>query len=212
MNEETIEQNQPVIVGRYSRQTPLLQTSINSIVLNPSWGVPVSIFVKDKIKRAINDPTYLDTRNYIIIDSDGQQVSSNSVDWQELSLTYFPYRIIQLPGSHNALGSIKFNMNNKESIYLHSTPNTELFQKTSRAFSSGCIRLSDPFSLAAWAFQGNEKYTNKWFLKKIKEGETRGIPLKKPIPVYMTYITVWVDDTGHPKWSDPYELDKEKAN
>jgi murein L,D-transpeptidase YcbB/YkuD len=208
MHDNAIEQSQPVIVGSYTRQTPQIRTSINSIVLNPSWGVPVSIFVKDKIKRAISDPSYLDTRHYIVIDSSGQQVSSNSVDWQELSMTYFPYRIVQLPGSHNALGAIKFNMNNKESIYLHSTPHTGLFQKVSRAFSSGCIRLSDPFSLAAWVLQGNEKYTSKWFLKKIKARETRGIPLKKPIPVYMTYVTVWVDDMGHPQWSDPYDLDK----
>lgn len=208
MTDEQINIRQPVVVGRINRKTPLIQTSINSIVLNPSWGVPVSIFVKDKLKKTITDPTYLDERNYIILDQDGQQISYEDVDWETLSEDYFPYRIVQLPGGNNALGNIKFNMDNKDAIYLHSTPDTRLFQRIKRTFSSGCVRLSDPFALANWALENkSKKYNYAWLTKKVKDGETKTIPVKPHIPVYFVYITVWINDSGQPQWSDPYDYD-----
>ncbi|MCX7338594.1 MAG: L,D-transpeptidase family protein [Alphaproteobacteria bacterium] len=170
--------SQPVIVGMRSRQTPVFKSTMNSVTLNPSWGVPVSIFVRDKLRRVLDDPSYLDNHGYVVTDSDGQPLYGGDVNWAHVSMQYFPYRVRQLPGKHNALGAIKFNLDNKHAIYLHSTPDQKLFQKTSRALSSGCVRLSAPSDLAVWALGTTPSYAADKIDQLLKKETTHTLKLK----------------------------------
>ncbi|MBY0281647.1 MAG: L,D-transpeptidase family protein [Alphaproteobacteria bacterium] len=210
MEDLKIDLTQPVIVGMKSRETPIFTCNMNSVVLNPAWGVPVTIFIKDKLSKVLKDPEYLSKSGFTVTDHDGEIVTDSSVDWKHVSLHHFPYTVRQMPGENNALGAIKFNLDNKEAIYLHGTPQKNLFHRIARSFSSGCVRLEAPQKLATWALKGT-KYDNPEKLEeKISTGDTSAILLKHPIPVYFTYITVWVERKGEVMFSDdPYDLDKQ---
>ncbi len=209
MEDSKVVLSQPVIVGSKSRQTPLFTTNMVSVVLNPSWGVPVKIFVEDKLRKVLNNPEYLDEHHYTVTDRDGQLIPSSMVDWSHVSRHYFPYTIRQLPGKYNALGNIKFILDNKDSIYMHGTPQVTLFNRAARAFSSGCVRLAAPRELAAWALEGTGYNSVNKIDEKIKGEQTITVSLSKHIPVHFVYITVWVDGEGKAVFSDdPYRLDK----
>lgn len=195
VNNDQIELAQPVIVGSKSRPTPISQHPIQSIVLNPSWRVPVSIFVKDKLSKVLADPEYLDRGDYLVYDSDGELLESNNVHWEDVSLTYFPYKVRQQPGKKNALGAVKFNLQNDQSIYMHGTPDISLFNKGSRALSSGCIRVSDPVSLALWVLN-SEKMNEEILQEKIDSEETVTLSIKAPVSVFTTNIPVWINTNG----------------
>ncbi|WP_165380347.1 L,D-transpeptidase family protein [Candidatus Finniella inopinata] len=202
---------QDIIVGMKSRATPLFSTTLTRVVLNPAWYMPDSIFFKDKLKKIQKDPNYLTRNFYVVADQDGELVSPHTVDWDQISDGYLPYRIRQLPGSHNALGRIKFHLEGTQAIYMHDTPQKELFQKCPRAFSSGCIRLSKPLDLALWALSKTDLKSAKEFEETIEGGQTKTYGLEKPLPVYFTYITVWVDENGQGLFSDdPYDLDEKE--
>ena len=203
--------SQKAIVGLPSRQTPCMNTQLTHIVLNPSWTVPQSIFFKDKYHKIIEDPHYLSKNRYIVMDRNGEMVDPQTVSWEHLSGAYFPYRIRQLPGVRNALGSIKFQLDNKEAIYMHGSSNPKLFETTPRSFSSGCVRIQNPLELATWILSHNQNYQQLNLPNLLKTGKTKTISLKEveAIPVFLVYITTWWDGQ-HVVWADddPYQMDK----
>ena len=114
----------------------------------------------------------------------------------------------QSPGRHNALGQIKFNIENPYTIYLHGTPDGKLFQKTARAFSSGCIRLKTPVELAAWVLNNNEKWSSDQIQTSINKGSTQSVNPDTKIDVFFIYQTVWLGENGLTYISDdPYRMD-----
>lgn len=208
MEDVTSAHTQDVIVGMKSRPTPLFTTHMTHIILNPAWYVPDTIFLKDKLKKIQSDPNYLTRNHFMVSDAEGTPVNVESVDWHHVSSGYLPYRIHQLPGPHNALGVIKFYLDDKEAIYLHDTSQPELFQKIPRAFSSGCVRLSKPLELAVWALENKGPTCLEDIKKKIDQHKTQKLSLPRPIPVYFTYFTVWVDQEENLLLSDdPYNFD-----
>lgn len=200
--------SQDIIVGMKSRPTPLLTTQMTRIILNPAWYVPDTIFFKDKLKKIQADPNYLTRNHFVVNDGEGESVDVLSIHWEEFSSRYFPYRIHQTPGPYNALGVIKFYLEDNQAIYMHDTSQPELFHKIPRAFSSGCIRLSKPLELAVWALDLKGQNSLQDLREKIDQKDTQTLPLPQPIPVYFTYFTVWVDDQGQLLISDdPYNFD-----
>ncbi|MDP5370457.1 MAG: L,D-transpeptidase family protein, partial [Pseudomonadota bacterium] len=195
INNDQVELAQSVIVGSRSRPTPISTYPIQSIVLNPSWRVPVSIFVKDKLSKVLADPEYLKRGDYLVYDSNGELLVPNHVHWKDVSLTYFPYKVRQQPGKKNALGAVKFNLQNDELIYMHGTPDTSLFNKGLRALSSGCIRVADPVSLALWVLN-SEKVNREILQEKIDLEETVTLNIKTPVSVFTTNIPVWINPNG----------------
>lgn len=193
VHNDQIEITQPVIVGSKNRQTPISTYPVQSIVLNPTWRVPISIFVKDKLSKVLADPTYLERGNYLVYDSNGELLDSNKIDWEDVSLTYFPYKVRQQPGKKNALGTVKFNLQNDQQIYMHGTPETSLFKKGFRALSSGCIRVSDPISLALWVLN-SENISKEQLQEKIDSEETVTLSIKTPVTVFTTNIPVWINE------------------
>jgi murein L,D-transpeptidase YcbB/YkuD len=195
VNNDAIELAQSVIVGSKKRPTPISQYPIQSVVINPSWGVPTSIFIKDKLSKVKEDPEYLERGDYSIYDLNNDPIQAEDVNWDYVSLDYFPYQVRQSPGKKNALGSIKFNLENDQLIYMHGTPETRLFDKEQRGLSSGCIRVFDPISLAVWVLQ-SDHLTHKRITEKIDTGDTMTLAVKTPVSVFTTNIPVWVSQMG----------------
>lgn len=186
----------PVIVGRNQRKSPIFSDNIRHIVFNPTWTVPHKLAVQDKLPEIQKDPTYLNRLGFSLYDIGTHNlVEPKNVNWKQLGRNYFPYRLVQAPGPLNALGQVKFMFPNTFDVYLHDTPSRDLFSKTERAFSSGCIRVAQPLELAAvlLAQQG-------WSLEKINQviasKETTTVILKQPMPIHIEYWTAWVDQKG----------------
>jgi murein L,D-transpeptidase YcbB/YkuD len=188
-----------VIAGRQARRTPFLSGEITSILLNPAWTVPEKIAIEDKLPLILDDPSYLVDNGFKVFAPSGnewREVDPADVDWTLLSGTRFPYQLRQAPGPLNALGQIKFQLPNRHDIYLHDTPSRELFARTERAFSSGCIRVERALDLAERLLAADPTWTRARIEATIAAGSTVSVRLPAPLPVYLLYRTAWVDRNG----------------
>lgn len=187
-----------VVVGKaYSHQTPVFAASMQYVVLRPYWSVPPSIQAKELIPKIAASPGYLARNNYELVTPDGEVVDADHVDSDTLAkLRSFALQVRQKPGPNNALGLIKFIFPNQNNVYLHSTPSQELFSKTRRDFSHGCIRVEDPVALAQWVLRDQPQWTADAIRAHMKEGDPTQINLPKPIPIMIIYSTASVDETG----------------
>ncbi len=191
-----------VQVGRPYRQTPIFKAEMTYLVVNPTWTVPPTIFRNDILPAVRRDPGYLASRNIDAFDSSGAAVDPATANW---SGRHPPYRLVQRPGPDNALGRIKFMFPNEHAVYLHDTPSRDLFERDNRAFSSGCIRVEDPFKLAEQLLgeRGRQR------LDAIAaSGRTQTVFLDKPMTVMLLYWTAEVDAEGGVSFfRDVYERD-----
>lgn len=179
-----------VVVGTTSNQTTFFQDDIEYVEYNPYWGVPQSIIVNEMLPRLRRDPGYLDRAGYEVSDSRGNRIPSSAIDWGRYG-GKVPYSIRQTPSEANALGELKIMFPNKHAIYMHDTPARNLFDRDTRAFSHGCIRLHDPRGMAA-AVLGT---TREHIAKRIGRGHNSE-RLTEKVPVYVAYFTAWPDDAG----------------
>ncbi len=188
-----------VVVGRTYRKTPVFTDTIRYLVVNPSWGVPRSIAVRDKLPLLQEDPGYLTRMKFRIFQgwgADQREIDPSEVDWSKLSARNFPYRLRQDPGPLNALGRIKFMFPNKFNVYLHDTPTPDLFSRTERDFSSGCIRLEKPIDLAEYLMRDSPGWNRESIVAAMDAGSEKTISLPGPIAVHLLYWTAWVDEDG----------------
>ena len=193
------------IVGKVATKTPLFYAPMKNVVVNPSWGVPHSIMMRDKIPKIIQDPGYIHRGGFTVYDDNNQVIDPDQADWAHEG-NHLHLR--QSPGKKNALGRIKLNIENPYTIYLHGTPDEKLFNKTVRNYSSGCIRLQDPRAMASWVLNNEKKYSAEELQEMIEKGVTVTVPLQEAINVYFTYQTVWQGDAGELYFSpDAYKLD-----
>ena len=179
-----------VITGKPYHKTPVFTGDMQYIVLNPDWGVPRSIIRNEIFAKAKADPSYLTARNFALISSSGAIVNPQAVDWSSYTAKNFPYRVTQRPGDNNALGKVKFIFPNKFSVYLHDTPARQLFSKTQRAFSHGCIRVQDPLKLAELILAHDKKLTRNQIDKIVSSRKQKQINLDVPLTVAVLYWTV----------------------
>jgi murein L,D-transpeptidase YcbB/YkuD len=179
-----------VQVGRPYRQTPIFRAEMTYLVVNPTWTVPPTIYRNDILPAVRRDPSYLASRNIDAFNASGKAVDPAAVDW---SGRHPPYRLVQRPGPDNALGRIKFMFPNEHAVYLHDTPSRDLFERDSRAFSSGCIRVEDPFGLAEQLLgaRGRDRVESV-----VASGRTQTVFLDKPMTVMLLYWTAEVDADG----------------
>ncbi|KGT94195.1 peptidase [Erwinia typographi] len=199
-----------VIVGRPDRKTPLMRSALNNVVLNPPWNVPTTLVRQDIVPKVKQDPAYLYKHNYTLLSgwsSDAEVIDPSMIDWSMVSATSFPYRIRQAPGATNSLGRYKFNMPSSDAIYLHDTPNHNLFQRDIRALSSGCVRVNKASDLANLLLQ-DAGWNDTRISSTLKEGDTRYVPIRHRIPVNLYYLTAWVADDGKAQYrTDIYNYD-----
>jgi len=189
--------NMGVVVGRPHRRTPVFSDQITYLVLSPYWHIPPGIAVKDILPHIRKDPEYLTRQNIKVFrgwGGESKEVDPKSIDWSKVSARDFPYRFRQDPGPGNALGQVKFMFPNKFNVYLHDTPVRELFTKTVRGFSSGCIRIEKPIELAEYLLRSDPKWTRETLLATIEKRAEQTIRLPQPVPVHLLYWTVWIDE------------------
>jgi murein L,D-transpeptidase YcbB/YkuD len=194
-----------VQVGRPYRQTPIFKSEMTYLVVNPTWTVPPTILRNDILPQVRRDPGYLATRNIELRDQDNRIVDPATVNWSNRS---FPYRFVQRPGEDNALGRVKFMFPNEHAVYLHDTPSRDLFERDSRAFSSGCIRVENPFELADQLL-GSARARSR-LETSVASGRSETVFLDKPMTVMLLYWTVEPDAEGRVTFlPDVYERDAE---
>jgi murein L,D-transpeptidase YcbB/YkuD len=194
-----------VQVGRPYRQTPIFKAEMTYLVVNPTWTVPPTILRNDIVPQVRRNPGYLATRNIDLLDQNNMLVDPATVDWSNRS---FPYRFVQRPGEDNALGRIKFMFPNEHAVYLHDTPSRDLFERDSRAFSSGCIRVENPFELADQLL-GSPRARSR-LETSLASGRTETVFLDKPMTVMLLYWTVEPDAEGRITFlPDVYQRDAE---
>lgn len=193
------------ITGSQYRKTPVFRDEITYMEVNPTWTVPASIFRKDKLPQIRRDPGYLSRNGYTIRDSGGRSIPASAVNWNAANPGV---TLVQKPGPNNALGLIKFMFPNKYSVYLHDTNNRNLFEKSERFYSSGCIRVQYPFELADLLMQEDPDWSRARLNQILESGKTTRINLPRPIPVLLTYWTAWSDDGEVQFREDIYSRDE----
>lgn len=194
------------VVGRPYRQTPVFRATMTRLELNPTWTVPPTIFREDLLPDLRRDPDVLQRRRMQVFDWQGHPVDPATVDWWQVDGRRPPYFIRQAPGPYNPLGRIKFLFPNRHQVYMHDTPERELFLRADRSFSSGCIRIEGPLELARRLLAGHEPELLR-MEAALGSGETTGITLPRPIPVLMLYGTAVPEDDGIHFASDVYDRD-----
>ena len=183
-------------VGKPYRKTPVFRSEITYLDINPTWTVPPTILYKDIIPKLQKDPDYLKKKDMRVLQHNGKPVDASTIDWSKYSSGRFPYMIRQNPGPKNALGRIKFMFPNKHSVYLHDTPNKSLFGRTERAFSSGCIRVENPYDFAELLLHSDE-WNKDRILQVVDTQKTTSVTLPSPVAVILLYWTVNADTDGH---------------
>ena len=194
-----------VIVGKPMNQTYSFYDQIETVVFNPSWGVPASIIVNEYGPKSRKDPSYLDRNGFKLVDSNGDVISSSDVDWWGMGQAP-TFGVQQPPGSDNALGELKFLFPNAHDIYMHDTPTKNLFAESTRAFSHGCVRVQNPREFAAVLLNMSQEEVAQNLGQKAKKNkkadpteafvDSHSINLAEKVPVYLTYFTAWADDSG----------------
>lgn len=214
------------INGQKFRRTPTMRDLVTVVELNPTWTVPPSIAIKDKLPEIKKDPGYLARKNMILYDYSNQPVDPYLIDWSlvvgdgkgdkeklRADPSYYnfnsKYYIRQGPGHDNALGLVKFPLTNPWAIYLHDTDNRSLFSQENRLISSGCVRLEKPFVLVDYLLRDQPGYESDVIQRIVNTGLSLGneslptrIKTKTSLPVYTSFITADVTADGVVRFMD----------
>lgn len=210
-----------VCVGTVGNKTPLLESDISYMNLNPVWNVPKSIAQGEIAVLQKKDPTYIKRKNMKLYKG-GKEVDPESIDWSEINPSKFSYIVRQESGYGNSLGLIKFMFDNKFSVYLHDTPSKSAFNKKKRAVSHGCVRVQKPFELAVFCmspvastykdqlhYSVNKPVESKDGKKLLKENKLKklpniiNIPSENKISLSIDYYTTFT----YPNDGDIYYAD-----
>lgn len=199
------------IVGKTKHQTPEISSRITRIVFYPYWNIPSKIVRKEIAPKMLNEPGYLDKMhiNVFEIENDSRtRIDPESVNWENVAANHISYQLRQDPGPENALGIVKFEFPNKHHVYLHDTPAKNLFEMDNRDFSHGCIRMQNPFALVDYLMKDDPRWNPEELEEILDEEKTKYVSLTHPIPIFITYITAWVDNNGRVNFrNDLYRQD-----
>jgi L,D-transpeptidase YcbB len=193
-----------IVVGKaYGHQTPVFASQIKSVIFRPYWDVPSSIVRAELIPHLEKNPLYFYENSYEIVDRQGAVVSEGNVNesikqqWRLGDL-----RVRQKPGPQNALGLVKFDIPSPYDVYMHGTPATELFARSRRDFSHGCIRVEDPVALAKWVLREEPGWDEEKIRSAMNGDQTVQVRLERPIPVLILYSTAVVMEDGEVHFFD----------
>ncbi|MDB5131706.1 MAG: L,D-transpeptidase [Mucilaginibacter sp.] len=189
----------------FPRETPQLNSLIHSVDVNPVWNIPESIASKEIMVDAAKDRYYLSNKG-IQVYKNGKLVDDQDIDWSTAKKDEYEFK--QKPGDDNSLGKIKFLFTNKSNVYLHDTPAKSAFDLPARDVSHGCVRLGEPQQLALNLFGPGPKYNLIVKDMASDRPDPTTIYLPKKVPVYITYVTCWADESGTLQFrQDVYGLD-----
>ena len=188
-----------VVVGKaYDHSTPVFEDKMAYVVFRPYWNVPYSIAKSEMFPKIARDPEYLTKKGFEVVNSRQQPVTAGPVSGDVLEqLRAGKLFIRQLPGPKNSLGLVKFIFPNDYSVYMHDSPEQQLFSRTRRDFSHGCIRLERPADLAVWVLRNNPGWTAEKVRAAMASGpNNQQVNLTRPVPVLIVYGTVIVTLDG----------------
>jgi murein L,D-transpeptidase YcbB/YkuD len=198
-----------VIVGRTYRQTPVFSGLISYMIFNPWWETPDKLARLDKLPAFQKNPEMVSRLGFEVLDRQGNPVDPAGIDWHKYSSNNFPFRLRQRPGPENALGQVKIMFPNKHDVYLHDTPSRNLFMKTERAFSSGCIRVANVLELASWLLSGSADWNREKIDRILASGNEVQVNLPVKVPVYILYFTAVTGIDGNLRLiNDIYQRDE----
>jgi murein L,D-transpeptidase YcbB/YkuD len=202
-----------VVVGTPENKTPVFSDEMETVVFSPYWNIPDTIVVGETAPAVARDRRYLDRQQIEIVRStkDGVvRVDPSDVNWDDAAeLKQLSFR--QRPGAHNALGHVKFLFPNDYDVYLHDTPADDLFARTGRAFSHGCVRVEAPDVLAKYVLRDLPEWTDDAIRQAMHAGVEKHVKLPQPIPVHLVYFTARVDANGRLEvLKDIYGLDTQR--
>jgi L,D-transpeptidase YcbB len=214
-----------IIVGRVETQTTIFSANMRYVIFGPEWGVPDSIKVKEilpYLRPSFEGPgffgfgggSFTDTRilekHNLRVSYNGQPVDASQVDWTSVDIRKFNF--IQPSGPTNVLGAVKFRFPNKHDIYMHDTPQRELFDKTVRTFSHGCVRVQNPGRLAEVLLEEDKGWSAARVRDLMAQGGNVEVTLTKQIPVHISYFTTVASEDGQVRsFGDVYGHDRRLA-
>jgi len=185
------------VVGKTDRPTPLLRSQITNLNFNPNWTLPPTVVSKDLIPKGIDmqkrDQNVLLKYGIDAYDTAGRKLDPAKINWASGQPRTLTYR--QQPGKENPLGFLKINFDSADSVYMHDTPSETLFGKNVRAASSGCVRVANIETLAAWLL-ANQGWSPDTIQKLRETGERKDVTLKQSVPLNFVYITAWATPDG----------------
>jgi murein L,D-transpeptidase YcbB/YkuD len=193
-----------VVVGKPEMKTPLMAGTLRQVTFNPYWNVPVDLAATNIAANVLkNGIGWLRSRDYEVLsgwEADAKVIDPATVDWQAVADGRVEARVRQRPGRGNSMGAMKFEFPNDKGIYLHDTPDRQLFAEAERTFSSGCVRLEDAARLGRWLL-GREPVASS-------DRPEYEVALPAPVPVFLTYLTVRPETDGRIAYApDVYGLD-----
>lgn len=196
-----IKKQMRVVVGAKDHRTPIFSNRVSNIVLNPYWNVPDSIIRKEFMPKLLRNPNAMAGQGIEIRrswDANAPVISGSSIRWSQYSGddARIPFKFAQPPGPNNALGKVKFLFPNNFAVYMHDTPTKHLFANDVRAYSHGCIRLSEPFELLKIFASFDDSVSLSNANKVLSGKKETNLALKNSIPVDIVYLTAWVDYNG----------------
>ncbi len=168
-----------VIVGKEGTGTVIFTGNLKYIVFSPFWNIPESIVKKEIVPGIARNASYIANHNMEITGhNNGLPV------------------VRQKPGGDNSLGNVKFLFPNNYDIYLHDTPNRDLFTATNRSFSHGCIRIQYPAKMAQYLLRRDTTWTTAKIDSCMHLADEKWVTIDKPVRVFIGYFTTWVDSKG----------------
>ncbi len=193
-----------VQVGKPYRKTPIFNSRIDRITLNPNWTIPPTILREDIVPKARRDPEYLAGQNIRVLDGRGREVPRAKIDWSKAAA----YTWRQDPGDDNSLGRAVIRFDNSYNVYMHDTPHQAQFDIEQRTFSSGCIRVERARELVELLLDDPQQWNRAALDAAMREPATREVNLQRPVPVLIAYWTMEADPQGRASFRDDiYERD-----
>lgn len=188
-----------VIVGQTypHTRTPVFAADMKYVIFQPYWDVPYNIMSRELLPHIRTDPAYLAKNDFEIVGAGPQPATQNPTPQQLADLATGKLRVRQRPGERNALGPVKFMLPNSYNVYLHSTPAHELFRQSRRAFSHGCIRVSNPAGLAEYVLRNAPTpWSREQIDAALSNPVSQRVDLKQPVRVLIVYGTAVATEAG----------------
>jgi murein L,D-transpeptidase YcbB/YkuD len=185
-----------VVVGKaFQHQTPVFAKAMKYIIFRPYWNLPLDITRAEIVPKLQKNPRYLERRGFEAADRDGRVVAGPVSAGNLARIRSGSLMVRQKPGASNALGLVKFMFPNEFDVYLHSTPTPQLFDRSRRDFSHGCIRVEKPEELAAFLLRDQPKWSLENIHLAMQFGpDNQQVNLTKAVPVVIVYLTAVVEE------------------
>jgi len=191
---DTLTLSMRIVAGQPSKRTPRFAAWCTGLVLYPYWNIPHRIAVNEFLPLLKQSPLLTTLADIEVLDAAGRIVDPARIDWKKLGKANFPYSLRQTPGRRNALGVLKFQLTDPFNVYMHDTNLKRAFAAKDRYLSHGCIRLENPTGLGALLL---DHHLDTTFLAAgLNDQRPQEIPLAKPVPVFVIYLTAIPDSTG----------------